>query len=131
MTKKEIIEHWIKLSDNDLKVAEDLFVLKHYLYVGFMCHQSIEKIFKGYFAKLNEDTPPFTHDLRIISTKGNFSDELPEEQKQFVRILSPLNIRLRYPEYKDMIFKQMTKDITWDILQKTKKLQQWIKEKLS
>jgi HEPN domain-containing protein len=130
MTKKEIIEHWTKLSDNDLKVAEDLFVLKHYLYVGFMCHQSIEKIFKGYFAKLNEETPPFTHDLRIISTKGNFSDELPEEQKQFIRILSPLNIRLRYPEYKDLIFKQMTKDVTWDILQKTKNLQQWIKEKL-
>jgi len=131
MTKEEIIEHWVKLSDNDLKVAEDLFVLKHYLYVGFMCHQSIEKIFKGYFAKLNDSAPPFTHDLRIISTKGNFSDELPEEQKQFIRILSPLNIRLRYPEYKDMIFKQMTKDVTWDILQKTKKLQQWIKEQLS
>jgi len=32
MTKKEIVEHWIKLSDNDLNVAEDLFVLKHYLY---------------------------------------------------------------------------------------------------
>ena len=131
MTKKEIVEHWIKLSDNDLKVAEDLFVLKHYLYVGFMCHQSIEKIFKAYFAKLNDTPPPFTHDLRIISTQGNFSDELPEEQKQFIRILSPLNIRLRYPEYKDMIFKQMTKDVTWDILQKTKNLQQWIKEKLS
>jgi HEPN domain-containing protein len=130
MTKKEIIEHWIQLSDNDLKVAEDLFVLKHYLYVGFMCHQSIEKIFKGYFVKINDDSPPFTHDLLIISTKGNFSDELPEDLRQFIRILSPLNIRLRYPEYKDLIFKQMTRDITWDILNKTKNLQQWIKEKL-
>ena len=30
----------------------------------------------------------------------------------------------------DLIFNQMTKDVTWDILQKTKKLQQWIKVKL-
>jgi HEPN domain-containing protein len=43
MTGEEKIEHWAKLSDNDLKVAEDLFALKHYMYAGFMCHQSVEK----------------------------------------------------------------------------------------
>jgi hypothetical protein len=45
-------------------------------------------------------------------------------------MLSPLNIRLRYPEYKDLIFQQMNENVTSDILQKTKLLQQWIKEML-
>ncbi len=41
------IKYWIDLSDYDLDTAEAMLQSKRYLYVGFMCHQSIEKSFKA------------------------------------------------------------------------------------
>jgi len=131
MTKKEKVEHWCRLSNRDLQVAEDLFPLQHYLYVAFMCHQAIEKMMKAYFVKLLDDTPPFTHELMLLASKGGFYNNFSEEQKHFIHQLSPLNIRTRYPEYKDIIYKQLTQTVCKQILEQTKQLHQWINEKLS
>ena len=131
MTKEERIEHWLGLSNKDLTVAEDLLPLKHYMYVAFMCHQAIEKIMKAYYVKLHDNTPPFTHELLILASSGGFYDDFSEEQKHFIRQLSPLNIRTRYPEYKDLIYKQLTKQVSQQILEQTLQLHQWISEKLS
>ena len=43
MTKEEKIAYWLDLADYDIETAEGLFVVKRWLYVGFMCHQVIEK----------------------------------------------------------------------------------------
>jgi HEPN domain-containing protein len=130
MTTEEKINHWRELSNEDLKVAEDLLSLKHFLYVAFMCHQSIEKIMKAYYVKLNEDTPPFIHDLFLISSRGGFYDVFSEEQKNFIHQLSPLNIRTRYPEYRDLIYRQLTQHVCKQILEQTTQLHQWISERL-
>lgn len=45
MTNK--IKYWIELSDYDIITAEALFKSQRFLYVGFMCHQTIEKVFKA------------------------------------------------------------------------------------
>ncbi|KAA6337958.1 hypothetical protein EZS27_013990 [termite gut metagenome] len=39
-------KYWIDLSDYDLETAEVMLQNKRYLYVSFMCHQTIEKAFK-------------------------------------------------------------------------------------
>jgi len=130
MTQEEKIEYWRKLSNKDLEVAEDLLPLKHYLYVVFMCHQAIEKIMKAYYVKQINDTPPFIHELIILASKGGFYDSFSEEQKQFIRRLAPLNIRTRYPEYKGLIYKQLSQSVCKQILEQTKQLHQWITEKL-
>ena len=46
MTNEEKVEYWVKISDEDLKVAETMLINRHRLYTGFMCHQVIEKIFE-------------------------------------------------------------------------------------
>jgi HEPN domain-containing protein len=46
------IKYWIDISDYDLETAEAMLQSKRYLYVGFMCHQTIEKAFKAYFIKV-------------------------------------------------------------------------------
>ena len=43
MTKEEKTAYWLDLADYDIETAEGLFVVKRWLYVGFMCHQVIEK----------------------------------------------------------------------------------------
>jgi len=55
MVKKDKIQYWIDLSDYDLETANAMLKSTRYLYVGFMCPQTIEKALKGYFASLYND----------------------------------------------------------------------------
>ncbi|GHT15865.1 DNA-binding protein [Bacteroidia bacterium] len=130
MTNQEQIQYWIGLSDYDLETAEAMLQTKRYLYVGFMCHQTIEKIFKACYTKLKEATPPYTHKLMYLTTKGEFENVFSTEQSLFIQTLEPLNIEARYPEYKIRIARSLTNVKCIDLLSKTKILQQWIKEKI-
>jgi len=130
MTKEEKVKYWVDLSDEDLRAAEGLLKLKHFLYVGFMCHQCIEKIFKGAYEYKINNTPPFVHDLILIANKAGFIDMFDNEQMGFIEQLSPLNIRARYPDYKKVLEKEMTKTVCENLIIKTKELQQWTKEKI-
>jgi HEPN domain-containing protein len=49
------IRYWIDLSDYDVETAVAMLNSKRFLYVGFMCHQAIEKVFKAYYVKLHQD----------------------------------------------------------------------------
>jgi HEPN domain-containing protein len=130
MTNAEKIQYWINLSDYDVETAEAMLQTKRYLYVGFMCHQVVEKIFKACYAKLKEDTPPFTHDLEYIALKSGFYETLSEKQQDFIGELNPLNIETRYSEYKEEISKRLTPAKCSKLLEQTKRIQQWTKEKI-
>ena len=130
MTTEEKIQYWINLSDNDLKVAHTLLKGKHYLYVGFMCHQVIEKIFKAYYTKLKTDTPPHTHDLRYIAIVADFWKDLSDIQQMQVIELLPLQIEARYPEYKNRIAQSLTEQKCKKLIEQVKLLQQWTKEQI-
>jgi HEPN domain-containing protein len=130
MTQDEKIQYWINISDYDLETAEAMLQTKRYLYVGFMCHQVIEKIFKACYAKLKEDTPPFTHDVMLIANKAGFFELLDDEQIRFIEQISPLNIRARYPDHKKELVQKLSKTICENLIAKTQKLQQWTKEKI-
>jgi HEPN domain-containing protein len=124
------IKYWIDLSDYDLETAEAMLSSKRYLYVGFMCHQTVEKAFKAYFTKLNPETAPFTHSLSYLAKKGEFYESLSESQKEFIDQIEPLNIEARYPSHKERLLRSLTDSKCIELIQKTKELQEWIKEKL-
>ena len=128
MTNQEKVQHWINISDYDVETAEVMLQSKRYLYVGFMCHQAVEKIFKAAYAKLKEDTPPFSHDLEYIAVQSGFYETLSVKQQDFIGELTPLNIQTRYSEYKGELAKRLTPAKCAKILEQTKKLQQWTKE---
>ena len=130
MTQEEKITYWVELSDYDLETTEAMFKTKRYLYVAFMCHQVIEKIFKACYSKLKEETPPFTHDLMLIAQRAGFFEMLDDEIIGFIEQISPLNIRTRYPDYKKELAQKLTKTICKNLIDNTKKLQQWTKEKV-
>lgn len=123
-------QYWIEISDYDLETAEAMLRSKRYLYVGFMCHQTIEKVFKAYFTCLKTETAPFSHSLSYLAKKGDFYESFSEEQRDFIDQIEPLNIEARYPSHKERLLKSLTEDKCIEILNKTKELQQWIKEKL-
>ena len=128
MTNK--VKYWIDLSDYDMETALAMQKSKRYLYVGFMCHQTIEKIFKAYFTFLKTEIAPFSHSLSYIAKKGDYYKEFNEDQKDFIDQIEPLNIEARYPSHKERLLKSLSEEKCQEILEKTKKLQEWIKHKL-
>ena len=128
MTNEEKVEHWVSISDYDWETAVAMFETGRYLYVGFMCHQVIEKIFKAVYVKRKDDTPPYTHDVEYLAQKSGFYETLSEEQQDFIGELNPLNIEARYTEYKKEVAKRLTPSKCAELLEKTTKLQQWTKE---
>lgn len=128
MDKKVI--YWIDLSDYDLDTAIAMLKSKRYLYVGFMCHQTIEKVFKAYYTFLKSDVAPYTHSLSYLAKKGDFYDLFSEDQKDFIDQIEPLNIEARYPSHKERLLKSLTESKCKEIILKTQNIQAWIKEKL-
>jgi HEPN domain-containing protein len=131
MDKNEKIIYWIELSNYDLETAEAMLQTKRFLYVGFMCHQSIEKLLKAVFVQVDEGEPPRIHNLTRLARKGHIYDSFTEEQKDFLDYLEPLNIEARYPAHKEAIMKLLDKDRCENMLLRTKELSEWIKNKLS
>jgi HEPN domain-containing protein len=124
------IKYWIDLSDYDLETAEAMLQSKRYLYVGFMCHQSIEKAFKAYYIKLKSETAPYSHSLSYLAKQGDFYDEFSELQKGFIDQIEPLNIEARYPSHKERLLKSLTDIKCLEIIHNAKEIQKWIKERL-
>lgn len=93
------IKYWIDLSEYDLETAKAMLQTKRYLYVGFMCHQAVEKAFTAFFSKLTSETAPFSHSLSFLAKKGNFYELFSESQKAFIDQIEPLNIEARYPSH--------------------------------
>jgi len=124
------IKYWIELSDYDLETAEAMLQSKRYLYVGFMCHQTIEKAFKAYYTKLKSETAPSTHSLSYLAKQGDFYELFSEMQKEFIDQIEPLNIEARYPSHKERLLKSLTDTKCRNIIISTKEIQRWIKERL-
>ena len=49
------VTYWIEMSDYDFDTAKAMLETKRYLYVAFMCHQTIEKMLKAYWSNVLED----------------------------------------------------------------------------
>lgn len=126
----EKVTYWIELSDYDIETAKAMLKTKGFLYVGFMCHQSIEKILKAYWNNVSTDTPPYTHNLTRLAEKTELIQLLNENQLDLIDSLEPLNIEARYPSYKERLLKSLTKKRCEELISQTQELQQWIKQKL-
>lgn len=124
------ITYWIEMSDYDLETADAMLVTGRYLYVGFMCHQTIEKILKAYWTKFLTEVPLKIHSLSRLAERTGLDKLLSEEQLDFIDKLEPMNIEARYPSYKERLMKSLTKDYCTELLSQTKELQSWIKNKL-
>lgn len=130
MDKNERVKYWIEIADYDLETAVAMQKTKRYLYVGFMCHQVIEKMLKAYFCSIKEDTPPFTHSLSRLAEVSGLLNKMTEEQLSILDELEPLNIEARYPSYKERLMKSLDEIRCNKILSNTQNLQSWIKMKL-
>ena len=126
----KITYYWIEMSDYDFDTAKAMLETKRYLYVAFMCHQTIEKILKAYWSNVLEEPPLKIHSLSRLAEKSGLDKDMSEEQTDFIDELEPLNIEARYPSYKERLMKSLTPDRCKELIEQTDKLRIWIKSKL-
>ncbi|NLB80662.1 MAG: HEPN domain-containing protein [Clostridiaceae bacterium] len=126
------VKYWLDLADYDIETAKAMLNSGRFLYVGFMCHQTIEKALKAVVARdcTDGDLPPKIHDLSKLAVCASLFDLMSEEQQDFLDDLNPLNIEARYPEYKYEIAAGLTKENCEKFIVRTEKLLCWIKERL-
>lgn len=130
MSNKERAYKWLDIVAEDLSVAEDLFKTGHWLYVGFMCHQVVEKTLKSYWCVCRDDDPPYIHDHKKIAQGCGLYTKMSEEQLKFLEVIKPMNIEARYQEYKDEVARTLNRESTATILETTKQLHAWILERI-
>lgn len=125
----EKTQYWLDLAEYDLDTAEAMLTTARYLYVGFMCHQVIEKALKASIAAAGGE-PPYIHNLAKLANRAGLYIKLSDEQKHILDSLDPLNIQARYPEDKERLSDALTRDKCEMILTKTKEIFNWIKATL-
>jgi len=124
------VKYWIDLADYDLDTARDMLRSRRWIYVAFMCHQTLEKTIKAYYTQMLPDDPPYIHNLTRLAEKSGLSDLMTDEQKSFIDAVTPMNIAARYPDYKSMLATSLNQSVCEDLIQRTEQMQQWIKSKL-
>lgn len=130
MANNDRVKYWVELSDYDLETARAMLNTGRFLYVGFMCHQSIEKILKACVISLQDSSPPFSHSLSLLAKKAGIWELFSENQQNFIDQLEPLNIEARYPSDKERLLRSLSREKCETILKNSEALVGWIKEKL-
>ena len=124
------VEYWLELAEYDIETAQAMLAAGRYLYVGFMCHQTVEKALKAYCCKVTGQMPPYTHNLELLARKTLLDEAMSKTQKDFLRRIEPLNVESRYPADRDLLGKALTQEKCQLILDETEAMFEWIKQQL-
>jgi HEPN domain-containing protein len=127
----EKVSYWADIAKYDLETAEAMLTTGRYLYVGFMCHQAIEKILKAHYQLMKGKMPPKTHNLLFLFEETDLIALCDDSQIQFLNTLNPMNVEARYPEYKEGLAAFLTCERAQAVLKTTKELYQWIVKRLT
>jgi HEPN domain-containing protein len=130
MEVQQKIDYWIDIAAYDLETASAMLETGRYLYVGFLCHQTVEKLLKAYYWKSIHDEPPYSHNLLLLAEKSNLAPLLHGGMDGFLNRLMPLNIQARYPQDKDELLKILTSKMCDELLHRTKEFAEWINQLL-
>ena len=125
------VTYWIEIANYDIDTAEAMYQTARWLYVAFMCHQAIEKTLKAYWCGTREDDPPYTHNHKRLASGCGLYEQMSDEQRKFIETVTNYNIEARYPEDKDALYRQLSKQACRLMIDETKQLMQWMKEELS
>jgi len=131
MEEDKTVAYWIELSEYDFKVAEGMLKGGYYLYVGFMCHQSVEKMLKAIYVQRRKEVPPYIHKLDRLIELDDLQNALSSDQLDLIDELTPLNVQARYPAHKEAIYKLVGETKAKEVLARTGKFLAWLKTQLS
>ena len=125
----KIVEHWVERSQYDLDTAKVLLDTGRYLYVAYMCQQTIEKILKAIIAWQGKENFPI-HNLNRLAEIASIKSELSSEQFNFLAELTPYHIEARYGDYKESLSEIISEASAQKIYNKTQEIREWLCQKI-
>jgi HEPN domain-containing protein len=127
MSDYDKYEYWLEGSEYDIETAKVMHRTRRYLYVGFMCHQSVEKALKAVFVRdYPPENLPYTHNLEKIAESSAIYGKMSESQKRFLEELVPLNIESRYPETRAKLAVSLTTTYCKNLIARTEEFIKWL-----
>ena len=124
-----IVAHWVERSEYDLDTAKAMLNTGRYLYVGYMCQQTIEKLLKGMIAQQNKENLPI-HNLNRLAEVAEIANLLSLEQNNFLAELTPFCIEARYGDFKESLSEILDKEKAEIIYQQTREFFKWLYQKI-
>jgi len=124
--KDRLIRYWSGSSDEDFDTMLTLYENKKFNWALFVGHLMMEKLLKALYVKINNDYPPFIHNLLRLAEKCNL--ELNDDQRMFFVTITAFNINARYDDYKLSFQKKCTPEFTGIWIEKLKIYRTWIKK---
>jgi HEPN domain-containing protein len=129
MTQEEHIRYWLDSAEHDLETSNTLFESSKYDWSLFIGHLVLEKLLKAVFVKNNDNKiPPKLHNLVRLSELSLI--ELDEDKKIILDKINDFNLEVRYPEYKNELYKTCTKEFAEENINYIKELYQWLKSQI-
>lgn len=129
MSEKDI-KIWIEIAEEDLETAICCFNDKKLIWSVVMCQQAMEKIIKALYVKNTGQVPEKTHNLVKLAQNTNIADYCNEEIIVLFNKLLLYYLGSRYPDKRMKLQKECSYVFVEDIINKTKEVFQWVKEKL-
>lgn len=124
----KITQYWIGHSDYDFVTARAMLKERRYLYVSFMCQQSVEKLLKALVTLNVKIAPPRIHDLSKLAMIAKIDGDINKEQSDFLAELTPFCVVTRYAGYKKKLSQLMNITLSKSILKRTEGFLKWLKE---
>lgn len=122
-------DYWFDSAEYDLQTAKAMLETRRFLYVGFMCHQTIEKALKGILVtRKPEEELPYIHKLMRLANLSGISTEMDERQLALLDVLNPLNVEARYPLHKSRLLESLTVERCGQMIEETEALLKWIRK---
>ena len=125
LTKK-----WLERAQYDLVTAEAMLKARRYLYVAYMCQQSIEKILKAIIVESNGKSFP-THNLTRLAEEAKIYAEIGQKRQDFLADLTPFAIEARYGDYRKSLSEIIDRKKSLKYLAATKEVFKWLRKKLA
>jgi HEPN domain-containing protein len=129
MDKTEKFSYWLDIAEYDLNTADAMFKSGRFLYVAFMCQQSLEKLAKGLYNYYIDDSVPRVHNISFIVDKvlEVLKIKLAESSYELFDRLAAYYLQGRYPSFKEEIAKMIDESQAQILLEETKEVFQWMK----
>lgn len=121
----KIVAHWVERSKYDLDTAKAMLDTGRYLYVGYMCQQSVEKLIKAIIAQQNKENLPI-HNLNRLAEVAEITKRLNSDQTTFLADLTPFCIEARYGDFKESLSEIIDNEKAKTVYQQTQEFFQWL-----
>jgi HEPN domain-containing protein len=123
------INSWLDASRYDLQTAKALLKSRRYIYVLFMCQQSLEKLLKAHVTAQTREFPPRIHNLVRLAELTSF--EFSQEEKTHLERLSLYYLQSRYPPEVQALAKTVNSSMATAHLKQTEALWKRLRRQLT